>query len=111
MTPRGWPIIRVAGETSAGYFPDRFSLLPAFLAIVLAILSGRVIPSLFLGCLSGALLATRFDPLAGVSHLAVDVAWTRILGDSFYREIIGFVVFWSGRKAFTTLMTTLGGGG
>ena len=33
-----------------GYYPDRWSLLPAFLAIVLAILTAKVIPSLLLGC-------------------------------------------------------------
>jgi Na+/H+ antiporter NhaC len=81
------------GEPSAGYYPDRLSLLPAFLAIVLAILSGRVIVSLLAGCYAGAVLFAGGAPLAGASHLLVGTAWDRILTESFNQEIIGFVVF------------------
>jgi Na+/H+ antiporter NhaC len=83
----------VEGETSAGYFPNRLSLLPAFLAIILAILTGRVIPSLLAGCLAGALLYTELSPTAGVAHLTLGIAWGRILTDSFNQEILGFVIF------------------
>lgn len=96
-TPVGEPLrylkAPVEGETSAGYFPNRLSLLPAFLAIILAILTGRVIPSLLAGCLAGALLYTDLSPTAGVAHLTVGIAWGRILTDSFNQEILGFVIF------------------
>ncbi|MEY2980042.1 MAG: Na+/H+ antiporter NhaC family protein [Planctomycetota bacterium] len=96
-TPIGAPLrylkTPVEGEASAGYFPNRLSLLPAFLAIVLAIVTGRVIPSLLAGCLAGALLYTDLSPTGGVSHLALGIAWGRILTDSFNQEILGFVIF------------------
>jgi hypothetical protein len=50
-----------AGPTATFRFPDRGSLLPPFLAIVLAVLLARVIPALLLGCLAGAALTLVGD--------------------------------------------------
>ena len=74
------------------YFPDRYSLLPAFLAIVLAIMTGKVIPALFLGCLAGAWLLMQ-GVWTSITHLTKETIWVRVLGDSFNVEILGFVIF------------------
>ena len=82
----------VEGETSDGYYPDRWSLLPAFLAIALAILSGRVVPSLLIGCVAGAALYTG-GLVGGAAHFAVGTVWDDVLTSRFNLEIVGFVVF------------------
>ncbi|NNF37523.1 MAG: sodium-dependent transporter [Gemmatimonadetes bacterium] len=69
----------------------------------------------------GALGMTLFvgwrmkDPITemvdGASGFFAQIVPTMLLFVKYVMPpIIGFVVFWSGRKAFTTLMTTLGGG-
>lgn len=73
-------------------YPDRSSLVPAFLAIVLAILTGKVIPSLLLGCLAGAMLY-RGDLPGGAWHFAAETVWRRTLTSDFNLEIMGFVIF------------------
>jgi Na+/H+ antiporter NhaC len=75
-----------------GYYPDRWSLLPAFLAIACAIVTAKVIPSLFLGCLAGAWLYSR-QILGTAKHLLVDTIGDKVLLDEFNVEIMGFVVF------------------
>ena len=78
--------------TDAGYYPDGMSLWPAFFAIILAILTGSIIPSLLLGCLAGAYLFTR-SPVEAVSHFATSTIWERTLLSDFNMTIVGFVVF------------------
>ena len=97
--------------------PGRSSLLPAFLAIVLAILTRNVITSLFLGSFAGAMAwfatgggqlpgvaetpAVWQVPFVGIWHLVHDTLWNDILGrlqvwDSsagFQTRIILFVIF------------------
>ena len=46
--------------------PAWYSVLPPLLAIVLAIWSKQVIPSLFAGIWIGHTLLTQFNPLAGL---------------------------------------------
>jgi len=75
-----------------GYFPNRWSLLPAFLAIILAIMTGKVIPALFVGCLAGA-WQFRDGLLGGAAHLTKDTIWGRVLTDDFNVEIMIFVVY------------------
>ncbi len=82
---------RESGELIT-YYPNRFSLLPAFLAIILAILSGKVIPSLLIGCLAGAIIHTG-AVFGGAFHLASDNIASKILFDQFRFEILGFVIF------------------
>lgn len=90
-------------------FPDRGSLVPAFLAIVLAVLWARVVPALLLGCLAGAALTLvgagtagwGTAPLQAVPHLLGDTLWQDVLGrlqawdpaGGFKARIILFVVF------------------
>ena len=87
----------LASPTSKQWaYPDRGSLIPAFLAIILAIATQRIVLSLFLGSLVGAawFLATGsgavgadvsvvgafLSPLTGVWHLLADTLWSDILG-------------------------------
>ncbi len=88
----GAPVrLALARDGSLGYYPDRTSTIPAFLAIALAILTGKVIPSLLLGCLVGAWLATG-GALAGVQYFVTDNLWARVLLQSFNLRIMGFVI-------------------
>ncbi len=77
---------------SDGYYPDRWSLLPAFLAIICAIATAKVIPSLFVGCLAGAWLYSK-EILGTLDHLFVGTIAGDVMGDQFNVEIMGFVIF------------------
>ncbi len=82
--------------TQAWAYPSRGSLIPAFLAIILAIATQRIVVSLFAGSLAGAawFLATGsggvgvevglfewlLSPLTGLWHLLSDTLWSDILG-------------------------------
>ncbi len=74
------------------YLPDRWSLVPAFLAIALAILTGKIIPALFMGCLAGAWLS-QGSLLSGFRHLSLTTIGKQVLWDDFSLQIIGFVIF------------------
>ncbi|MBK8976744.1 MAG: Na+/H+ antiporter NhaC family protein [Planctomycetes bacterium] len=93
-----------AGRTP-DYYPDRRSLLPAVLAIALAIATGRVIWSLLAGCLAGAMVH-RGAVVDGAWHFASDTLARDVFGDRFYFEILGFVVF-----LFMTVGVMARGGG
>jgi len=83
------------GETwdnSASLFPNRWSLLPPFLAIVLAILTGKIIPALLIGCFAGAFVLTQ-GPLIGLVHLFLNTIGREVLLEDFNLRIMGFVVF------------------
>ena len=83
--------------SQAWSYPSRGSLLPAFLAIILAIATQRIVISLFAGSLVGAAwyLATGsgavgaevsvydalWSPLTGVWHLFSDTLWSDVLGN------------------------------
>lgn len=82
-----------AGVRSDGFWPDRRSLLPAVVAIAIALAFRRVVPALLLGCLSGATIVSGDDVLAGARHLAVDVVGKDVLGKVFNLEVMAFVVF------------------
>ena len=84
--------LSTASAPEAGYFPNRWSLLPAFLAIVLAIMTGKVIPALFAGCFAGA-CQYRDNLWGGVTHLTRDTIWGDVLTESFNVEIMIFVVY------------------
>ena len=84
-------------QTRAWAYPSRGSLLPAFLAIILAIATQRIVISLFAGSLAGAAyyLATgsgavgvdatfadaMLSPLTGLWHLFSDTLWSDVLGN------------------------------
>ncbi|MCC6785593.1 MAG: Na+/H+ antiporter NhaC family protein [Planctomycetes bacterium] len=82
-----------AGLASDAFWSDRRALLPAILAIALALALRRVVPALVCGCLCAAVLVRDSDPLAGAAHLAVDVVGTQVLGELFNLEVMAFVVF------------------
>ena len=80
-------------DNSAGeYYPDFWSLLPAFLAIVLAILTAKIIPALLIGCLVGAWIYAGSAGTAGV-HFVTQTLYAQTLVDDFRVSIILFVVF------------------
>jgi len=85
-------------------FPSRWSLLPALVAIVLAVLTQRVLLGLLFGGLAGAWawVATGTPGAApgvftvavdGVAHFVGDALWRRSLLGDFYLRITAFVVF------------------
>ncbi|MFY9345680.1 MAG: Na+/H+ antiporter NhaC family protein, partial [Planctomycetota bacterium] len=85
-------------------FATRWSLLPAFLAIAIAVLTQRVLTALLLAGLTGAVLhvATAVPGAAvawpaalwdGTWHFFASAIWQRSLGEDFYLRITLFVVF------------------
>jgi Na+/H+ antiporter NhaC len=81
-------------------FPSRIGLLPALLAITVAVLTQRVLLALLVACLAGAIahVAGGADGalaavLGGVEHFAVDALWRRSVLADFYLRITLFVVF------------------
>jgi Na+/H+ antiporter NhaC len=82
-----------AGAVSDAFLPDRNSLLPALVAIALAILTRRIIPSLLIGAFVGAFVYLRGDALAAAHHLLTDTIWNDVLRSQFNQEVMGFVVF------------------
>ncbi len=83
-------IVEDAATPFAGTF---WSLLPPIIAIVLALISKEVYSSLFLGCLSGALLYTQFRPWETlVALVGADYGIVSVLADSYNMGIIVFLV-------------------
>jgi Na+/H+ antiporter NhaC len=86
-------LTRTRTVNGATYYPDRQSLLPAFLAIVAAIVTGKVVLSLLAGCLAGAFLFAGIG--GGIPHFVADTVWLDTFCSSagFNSVIMGFVVF------------------
>lgn len=85
-------------------FPSRWSLLPAVLAICIAVLTQKVLLGLLCGGLAGALafVATSQPGVTlnvtaiateGLSHFFGSALWDRSIGEDFYLRITAFVVF------------------
>jgi len=83
-------------------FPSRWSLLPACLAIVIAVLTQRVLLALVLGCLAGSIAFVSTSGAAtgvfgaffgGARHFVGDAFWQRSICDDLYVRITLFVVF------------------
>jgi Na+/H+ antiporter NhaC len=85
-------------------FPSRWSLLPAVLAIIIAVLTQKVLLGLLCGGLAGAFafLATSQPGVTpsvigvitdGATHFFADALWRRSLCEDFYLRITMFVVF------------------
>lgn len=83
-------------------YPDRWSLLPAVLAIAIAFATRSVLGALLLGGLAGAIahVATAVPgvtpsfldaTLHGVRHYFVSAVWQRSLGEDFYLRVTLFV--------------------
>ncbi len=82
-------------------FPTRLSLLPALLAITIAVLTQRVLIALLVACVAGGIAYAAANGAGGVvaavaggvDHFVADALWRRsVLGD-FYLRITLFVVF------------------
>jgi Na+/H+ antiporter NhaC len=96
--PKGRPL-----EHTAAFY-SRLSLLPAFLAILIAVLTQRVLPALVTGGLAGAIAyVATLGPAAGtlggfgaasqgLHHFAVGTLWDRVLWDDFNLRVSGFVI-------------------
>ncbi|MFW6369187.1 MAG: hypothetical protein ACOC0J_01240, partial [Myxococcota bacterium] len=82
------------------------SLYPAVLAIVLAFATGRVVWSLGIAVVLGALLATGFEPLGFVPHAGRYYFWKATLADAFKLWIL---VFTCGLIGMVRLATRAGG--
>jgi Na+/H+ antiporter NhaC len=81
--------------------PTRWSLLPAALAIVIAILAQRVLPALLAAGLAGSMAWSfaRLEPAStlgrladAVSHFLGDCLWRRAIWEDFYLRITVFVL-------------------
>ncbi len=81
------------------------SLLPAIIAIVLALITKEVYSSLFIGILSGALLYANFNFTGTIDHLFVDGFITSI-ADPYN---IGIIIFLVILGAIVALMNRSGG--
>ena len=79
----------------AQYSDSVLSLLPPFLAVILAITTRRVLLSLGVGILAGALLLNLGGPVATAHYLAgkfTDIVWSDGDWNSWNLNIIGFLL-------------------
>ena len=87
---KGAPVLEDYGTPIAGTF---WSLLPPIVAIGLALISKEVYSSLFLGCLTGALLVANFHPWnTVVTMVGADYGLIGNVGDSWNIGILIFLV-------------------
>ncbi len=81
------------------------SLLPAVIAIVLALITKEVYSSLFIGILSGAMLYANFNFTGTIDHLFVD-GFINSVADAYN---IGIIIFLVILGAIVSLMNKSGG--
>ena len=73
------------------YYSTYLALLPPVIAIVLALITKEVYSSLFVGILSGALLATNFNPVGTLTNMVND-GFVSSVADSWNAGILIFLV-------------------
>ena len=73
------------------YYATYLALLPPVIAIVLALITKEVFSSLFLGILSGALLATDFNPVGTLTTIVSD-GFISSVADAWNAGILIFLV-------------------
>jgi len=73
------------------YYATYLALLPPVIAIVLALITKEVYSSLFVGILSGALLATNFNPVGTLTTIVSD-GFISSVADSWNAGILMFLV-------------------
>ena len=73
------------------YYATYLGLLPPVIAIILALITKEVYSSLFIGILSGALLATNFNPVATLTTIVND-GFVANVADSWNAGILMFLV-------------------
>jgi Na+/H+ antiporter NhaC len=93
---------KVLGSQTLASF---WSLLPPFLAILLAISLGQTIPALLMGVLFGAILVGG-GPFSGLKVFVGKYIFHQALGEEFKLQILGFIVLLS---TAVGLMTKAGG--
>lgn len=80
-------------DVETGFVGTCWALLPPIIAIALALISKEVYSSLFVGCLVGALLYTRFSPWDTIVQLVGgDYGIVTTVSDSYNMGIIAFLV-------------------
>jgi len=85
--------VAAEGDVAPGAFGTFWSLLPPIVAIALALISKEVYSSLFLGCLTGAMLISNFKPWETlVTLVGKDYGLIANLGDPGDMGIIIFLI-------------------
>ncbi len=82
-------------ENSNGFYATFWALVPPIIAIVLALITKEVYSSLFIGILSGALLAANFSPLDTVDTIVeggLIAAVSDTAGIFLFLVILGIIV-------------------
>ena len=79
------------GVVESRYYSTYLALLPPVIAIVLALVTKEVYSSLFIGILSGALLATSFNPVNTLTTIVSD-GFVGSVSDSWNAGILMFLV-------------------
>ena len=75
----------------SSYYATYMALLPPVIAIVLALITKEVFSSLFVGVLTGALLATDFNPVGALNTIVGD-GFISSVADSWNAGILIFLV-------------------
>ena len=83
--------IETLSTVSTPYYATYLALLPPVIAIVLALITKEVYSSLFVGVLSGALLATNFNPVNTLTTIVSD-GFIASVADSWNAGILMFLV-------------------
>ncbi|MHC4945662.1 MAG: Na+/H+ antiporter NhaC family protein, partial [Planctomycetota bacterium] len=99
------PALVSSGEKTQAYF-KLYSVLPPFLAILLALLFQRTLLALFCGVWLGATLLEGFNPIYGFWRFVRQYFYEEALLDQFRLDIIGFVI----ALCATVGLLTRGGG-
>ena len=84
-------VLEVRGEVTP-FFASIWSILPAIIAIILALITKEVYSSLFIGILAGGLLYANFSFETTVNHV-VSGGFVTSLADSYNVGILIFLVF------------------
>ena len=103
------PMLAFAAEDAAEYVPSMYatfwSLVPAFVAIILALITKEVYSSLFLGILVGGIFYSGFSFEGTVNHVFQN-GFIGVLSDSYNVGILIFLVILG---AMVSMMNKAGG--
>ena len=103
------PMLAFAAEDAAEYVPSMYatfwSLVPAFVAIILALITKEVYSSLFLGILVGGIFYSGFNFEGTINHVFQN-GFIGVLSDSYNVGILIFLVILG---AMVSMMNKAGG--
>ena len=103
------PMLAFAAEETAEYVPSMYatfwSLVPAFVAIILALITKEVYSSLFLGILVGGIFYSGFNFEGTINHVFQN-GFIGVLSDSYNVGILIFLVILG---AMVSMMNKAGG--